>query len=208
MTSTPQKIILASGSAVRATLMRSACIPFEQVPADIDESILKQQLENDPASHTEHGAGAAIALALARAKAELVSASNPHALVIGADQVMTLGTACYDKPKDMAEARARLQQFRGQAHVLHAGVALALDGKTIWHHYQPSHLTMRTFSDAFLDDYLKRAGEGVLASVGAYQLESIGAQLFDKIDGDYFSILGLPMLPLMDELRRHGAIAT
>ncbi|MEQ8746393.1 Maf family protein [Pyruvatibacter sp.] len=208
MTSLPQNIILASGSAVRATLMRGAHIPFKQVPADLDESVLKQKLENDPASQTEHGAGPAIAVALAKAKAEQVSAANPQALVIGADQVMTLGTACYDKPKDMVEARARLQQFRGHPHVLHAGVALAVAGKTIWHHYQPSHLTMRTFSDAFLDAYLAQAGEAVLASVGAYQLEGIGAQLFDKIDGDYFSILGLPMLPLMDELRRHGAIAT
>jgi septum formation protein len=205
MSQTPP-IILASGSAVRANLLTGARIPFEKKPAHLDESILKRELENDPAAQGEHGAGPAIAEALAKAKAELVSKANPSALVIGADQVMTLGTTCYDKPGDMAEAKARLRDFRGKPHVLHGGVALARDGKTIWHHYQPSHLTMRDFSDAFLDGYLEEAGEAVLSSVGAYQLESIGAQLFEKIDGDYFAILGLPLLPLMAELRRLGAL--
>lgn len=199
-------LILASGSAVRANLLNGARILFEKKPADLDESILKRELENDPAAQSEHGAGPAIAVALAKAKAELVSRENPDALVIGADQVMTLGTTCYDKPKDMAEAKARLRDFRGKPHVLHGGVALARGGDTIWHHYQPSHLTMRDFSDAFLDHYLEEAGEAVLSSVGAYQLESIGAQLFDRIDGDYFAILGLPLLPLMAELRRLGAL--
>lgn len=206
MTLQKPKIILASGSAVRAHLMEGAQIAFEKIPPDLDESILKRELENDPACHNEHGAGPAISLALAKAKAELVSTAHPNALVIGADQVMTLGRDCYDKPKDMAEARARLQQFRGRSHLLHAGVALARGGETIWHHYQPSHLTMRDFSDAFLDAYLESTGDKVLASVGAYQLESIGAQLFEKIDGDYFSILGLPLLPLMTELRNQGAL--
>ncbi|WP_428482979.1 Maf family nucleotide pyrophosphatase [Pyruvatibacter mobilis] len=205
MSDTPT-LILASGSAVRANLLKGARIPFEKKPADLDESILKRELENDPAAQGEHGAGPAIAVALAKAKAELVSRENPDALVIGADQVMTLGTTCYDKPKDMAEAKARLRDFRGKPHVLHGGVALARGGETIWHHYQPSHLTMRDFSDAFLDHYLEEAGEAVLSSVGAYQLESIGAQLFDRIDGDYFAILGLPLLPLMAELRRLGAL--
>lgn len=205
MSDTPT-IILASGSAVRANLLNGARIPFEKKPADLDESILKHELENDPTAQGEHGAGPAIAVALAKAKAELVSRENPDALVIGADQVMTLGTTCYDKPKDMAEAKARLRDFRGKPHVLHGGVALARGGETIWHHYQPSHLTMRDFSDAFLDHYLEEAGEAVLSSVGAYQLESIGAQLFDRIDGDYFAILGLPLLPLMAELRRLGAL--
>ena len=184
MPQTPPTIILASGSAVRASLMRGAHIPFEIVPADIDESILKRELEASPAAEGEHGAGPAIASALAKAKAEIVSSAHPEALVIGADQVMTLG-----KP-----------------HLLHGGVALAQGGKTIWDHYQPSHLTMRDFSDAFLDHYLETAGEEILKSVGAYQLESIGAQLFEKIDSDYFSILGLPLLPLMAELRRLGAL--
>ncbi|WP_422005296.1 Maf family protein [Pyruvatibacter mobilis] len=205
MSDTPT-LILASGSAVRANLLNGARIPFEKKPADLDESILKLELENDPTAQGEHGAGPAIAVALAKAKAELVSRENPDALVIGADQVMTLGTTCYDKPKDMAEAKARLRDFRGKPHVLHGGVALARGGDTIWHHYQPSHLTMRDFSDAFLDHYLAEAGEAVLSSVGAYQLESIGAQLFDRIDGDYFAILGLPLLPLMAELRRLGAL--
>ncbi|WP_422023789.1 Maf family protein [Pyruvatibacter mobilis] len=205
MSDTPT-LILASGSAVRANLLNGARIPFEKTPADLDESILKRELENDPAAQGEHGAGPAIAVALAKAKAELVSRENPDALVIGADQVMTLGTTCYDKPKDMAEAKARLRDFRGKPHVLHGGVALARGGDTIWHHYQPSHLTMRDFSDAFLDHYLEEAGEAVLSSVGAYQLESIGAQLFDRIDGDYFAILGLPLLPLMAELRRLGVL--
>ncbi len=206
MSKTPPTIILASGSAVRANLMRGAHIPFEIVPADIDESILKEELENSPAAQEEHGAGPAIASALAKAKAEIVSASHPDALVIGADQVMTLGKTCYDKPRDMAEARARLKDFRGKPHMLHGGVALATGGRTIWDYYQPSHLTMRNFSDAFLDHYLETAGEAILKSVGAYQLESIGAQLFVRIDSDYFSILGLPLLPLMAELRRLGAL--
>lgn len=206
MPQTPPTIILASGSAVRASLMRGAHIPFEVVPADIDESILKRELEASPAAEGEHGAGPAIASALAKAKAEIVSSAHPEALVIGADQVMTLGKTCYDKPKDMEEARARLKEFRGKPHLLHGGVALAQGGKTIWDHYQPSHLTMRDFSDAFLDHYLETAGEEILKSVGAYQFESIGAQLFEKIDSDYFSILGLPLLPLMAELRRLGAL--
>ncbi|MDW3098279.1 MAG: Maf family protein [Alphaproteobacteria bacterium] len=206
MSSIPPTIILASGSAVRANLMRGAHIPFEIVPADIDESILKSELENSPAANGEHGAGPDIATALAKAKAEIVSKAHPDALVIGADQVMTLSKTCYDKPRDMAEARSRLWEFRGKPHLLHGGVALAKGGKTIWDYYQPSHLTMRNFSEAFLDHYLETAGDAILKSVGAYQLESIGAQLFESIDSDYFSILGLPLLPLMAELRRLGAL--
>jgi len=208
MSSGRSAIILASGSAVRANLMRGAQIPFEIVPADLDESILKRELGNGPDAEGEHGAGPAISMALAKAKAELVSAQHPDALVIGADQVMTLGKTCYDKPKDMQEARNRLRAFRGKSHLLHGGVALAQAGETIWDHYQPSHLTMRDFTDGFLDAYLETAGPAVLSSVGAYQLESIGAQLFERIDGDYFAILGLPLLPLMAELRRLGALDT
>ncbi len=199
-------IILASGSAVRARLLEGARIPFERIPSKVDESILKAELETDGADAGEHGAGPAIARALAEAKAKDVSKDHPDALVIGADQVLTLGRDSFDKPRDMDEARERLKQFRARGHVLHSGVALVRGGETIWTHYEASHLVMRDFSDGFLDAYLTACGEAVLTSVGAYQLEGMGAQLFEKIDGDYFAILGLPLIPLMDELRKQGAL--
>lgn len=205
MSDTP-RLILASGSAIRARVLKDAGLAFEQIPSAVDEAILKQGIETTGPHDPVHGAGPAIATALAEAKARDVAAAHPDALVIGADQVMTLATDCFDKPRDMAQARARLAAFRGRTHTLHAGIALAAGGETLWQHYEAAHLTMRAFSDAFLDAYLAAAGEGVLASVGAYQLESLGSQLFARIDGDYFSILGLPLLPLMEELRRRGAL--
>lgn len=207
MSQSPPQIILASGSAVRAALLKGAHVVFDQIPANLDEARVKRQLEADPTQQGPHGAGPAIALELAKQKAEHLSSQHPHALVIGADQVMTLGRVAYDKPKDMAVARARLKQFRGRAHMLHAGLALARGGRCVWQHQEHARLTMRDFSDAFLDSYLDCAGDAVLASVGAYQLESIGAQLFETIDGDYFAILGLPLLPLLAQLRLYQALA-
>lgn len=199
-------IILASGSAVRARVLADAGIDAARIPSGVDEAVLKRRIEAVGPHDPEHGAGPAIATALAEAKARDVAAAHPDSLVIGADQVMTLGLETFDKPRDMAEARARLAEFRGKTHTLHAGVALVRGNQTLWRHYQAAHLTMRDFSDAFLDGYLEAAGEDILSSVGAYQLERLGSQLFARIEGDYFSILGLPLLPLMDELRRRGAL--
>ena len=201
-------IVLASGSAVRARLMRDAGIAFEQIASGVDEAAVKARIEAAEPRPGAHGTGPQIARTLAEAKARDVSMQRPGALVVGADQVLTLGARAYDKPRDVAEARQRLSAFRGKTHVLHSGVALVRDGATLWQHYEASCLTMRAFSDEFLDAYVAAVGDGLTASVGAYQLEGVGAQLFARIEGDYFAILGLPMLPLMAELRRHGALAT
>ena len=143
---------------------------------------------------------------LARAKAETVSARHAGTLVVGADQVLALGDELLTKAKDETEARAALQKLRGRTHALHAAVALAQDGKTVWERAGTAKLTVRDFSNAFLDAYLVRAGDLVTQSVGAYQLEGPGAQLFSKIDGDYFNILGLPLVPLLDFLRAERVI--
>lgn len=206
--SAPTPLVLASGSAVRARLLADAGVTFERLPSRVDEAALKREIEEGgkPAADPDHGNGPEIARMLARAKACDVSRARPGAVVIGADQVMTLDGRSFDKPRSMEEARARLRAFRGRTHALHAGVALARDGEVIWDLCDTARLTMRDFSDAFLDAYLEAAGPEILSSVGAYQLEKLGAQLFSRIEGDFFSILGLPLLPLFDELRRLGIL--
>lgn len=141
--------------------------------------------------------------ALAELKALSVSRSRPD-FVIGADQMLALGDEVFDKPKSPAEAREQLLRLRGQTHELITAAVVAREGSIIWRHVDTPKLKMRTFSDAFLDDYLSRAGENVLRSVGAYQLEGLGAQLFERVEGDYFSVLGLQLLPLLAFLREHG----
>lgn len=194
-------VVLASKSAVRSALLRAAGVPFETVGAGVDEAALKAALLGEGARPRD------VANALAEAKAVRVSAARPEALVIGADQTLDFRGRLFDKPESLGEARARLQALRGHSHALHSGVVVARDSQPIWRESVSARLTMRPFSDAFLDGYLRRGGAELLSSVGAYQLEGEGAQLFSRIDGDYFAILGLPLLGLLDLLRRHGVLA-
>ncbi len=197
---TAAQLILASGSSARRQMLASAGVTFAVHPADVDEDAIRATLANPDPMH--------VARVLARAKAEEVSRRNPHALVIGSDQVLALGHTIYTKPSGIAEARTALRSLSGRRHHLHSAVVLASNGTRIWDHLDTAALHMRDVSDAFLDDYLARAGARVCTSVGAYELEGLGIQLFESIEGDYFTILGMPLLPLLTELRARGVIAT
>ena len=195
------RIILASGSKARASVLAGAGVTFEVVVAGVDEAAMKAGL-------LAQGSGPrAVADALAELKAVRVSRKQPGALVIGADQTLDLDGQLFDKAESLAEARERLKHLRGKTHKLHSAVVVARDGEVIWREVPAARLTMRPFTDAFLDDFLARGGEGLLGSVGCYRLEDDGVQLFSRIDGDYFTILGLPLMGLLDLLRRHGALA-
>ncbi|MEQ9448453.1 MAG: Maf family protein [Rhodospirillaceae bacterium] len=195
-------LILASGSKSRASLLKGAGLEFQIVPAMVDESGVKSALQAEGAT------AAQCAETLGELKAVKVSQTKPGALVVGADQLLECDGAWFDKPADTDGARKHLQTLRGRQHVLATSVVVALDGARIWHHNAAPRLTMRAFSDAFLEDYLLQVGENVLSSVGAYQLEGRGIQLFNRIDGDYFSILGLPLLELLSFLRGHNVVPT
>ncbi|SCY24980.1 Maf-like protein [Rhizobium sp. NFACC06-2] len=190
-----QELILASSSASRQMLMRNAGLTFSAIPADIDERALNEQLERDGASPEE------VALELARAKALAVGALYPEALVLGCDQTMALGTRVYHKPKTMAEAEAHLLSLSGKVHRLNSAAVLVRHGEVVWQIVSSAELTVRTLSAEFVSRHLQRVGEKALSSVGAYQLEGEGIQLFTSIEGDYFTILGLPLLPLLSKLR-------
>lgn len=194
-------LILASASTVRATLLRQAGLVFDVQNSRVDEDVIKESF----AARNDMDIDA-LTLELAAAKANAVSVLHSNALVIGADQILSCENRRYDKPRDMAEARANLMKFRGRPHRLHSGVVIAQAGKIIWRHSDHADLTMRDFSDAFLEDYLAEVGPKVMTSVGCYQLEGPGVQLFDKIEGDYFTILGLPLLPLLEALRGHHVV--
>jgi len=192
-------VILASKSAARTAVLKGAGVAFETAVSGVDEDAVKTAL-------LAEGQGArAIAEALAELKAQKISQSRPG-LVIGADQTLEFDGRLYDKAETVEEARARLKLLRGQPHQLHSAVVVAKDGAPIWRDMVSCTLTMRDFSDDFLEDYLVREGEAALGSVGCYRLESLGAQLFSKIEGDYFAILGLPLLGLLDLLRNHGLV--
>lgn len=193
-------IILASASKSRASLMRAAGISFDVIPPHADEDSVKNSLKAEGAS------AAQCAELLAELKAVQISQRHHDALVIGADQMLDCGGIWFDKPKDMEDARNHMLLLRGKTHVLPTAVCVALNGARIWHHVAQPRLTVRDFSDAFIDSYLAVAGTAVLSSVGAYQLEGPGAQLFSRIDGDFFTILGLPLLELLGFLREHGAV--
>src|ERR1700683_2061442 len=195
-----QPLVLASGSAVRRTLLEAAGIPVAAHAADIDERRLEGEASSMPPAES--------AGLLARAKALQVAKSFAGRLVLGADQILTLDGKRFAKPADRAAARAQLRGFAGRTHQLHSAVALVQDAATLFQHADTARLTMRSFSDEFLDRYLDIAGTAVTASVGAYQLEGPGIQLFERIEGDYFTILGLPLLPPLDFLRRHGSLMT
>ena len=192
------RLILASASTSRAQVLRSAGVEFDIVPSYLDEGLFKRSARID----------GSIAGELAQMKALHVSAANPGALVIGADQVLMLDYVLMSKAETMEEAGRQLRKLRGRQHVLVSALALAKDGAVVWRHVDEPKLTMRDFSDAFLNDYLAREGEGILSSVGSYRLEGLGAQLFETVEGDYFSILGLPLQPLLGALRGFGVIAT
>ncbi len=196
----PAPVILASKSAARRAVLQGAGVPFEAASADVAEEATKARLLAGGASPQ------AIAEALAEEKALAVSAMRPG-LVIGADQTLEFEGGLYDKVETMAAARERLRVLRGKPHQLHSAVVVALGGSPIWRETVSASLLMREFSDAFVDTYLALEGEAALGSVGCYRLEGLGAQLFSRIEGDYFAILGLPLLGLLSLLRQHQVLS-
>jgi septum formation protein len=195
------RIVLASKSASRQAILRAAGVPFEVMGSGVDEDAAKAHLLAEGQGPRE------IADHLAEAKAVAVSRALPGAIVIGADQTLDLDGELIDKAETLGEGRNRLRRLRGRSHLLHSAVVVAQHGASVWNYMESPRLTMRAASDAFVDGYLTRHGEALLGSVGVYQLENDGAQLFDEIDGDYFAILGLPLLPLLRLLREKGALA-
>lgn len=193
-------LILASKSAARRAVLDGAGVRYEARVAGVDEDAVKTSLLAEGAGPRE------IADALAELKAIRVSAGRPD-FVIGSDQTLDLDGQLYDKAESVEAARERLKLLRGRTHKLHSAVVVAKEGTPIWREIVTASLTMRDFSDAFLEDYLAHEGEHALGSVGCYRLEGPGAQLFSKIEGDYFAILGLPLMGLLDLLRRHGELA-
>ncbi len=193
-------IILASSSETRRRLLRGAGIAYECAAADLDEGAMLQECESHGFSANE------AAQTLAAAKAKKIAALNPDALVIGCDQILHCQDLWFSKPKDRASAEKDLRFLRGKQHFLASAVVVAKQDTVLWRHTETAAMHMRDFSDAFLQDYMEKMGDAVLLSVGCYQLEGIGAQLFDKIAGDYFSILGLPLVPLLGALRSLDAI--
>lgn len=194
------RVILASGSAIRRQLMTDAGLDFEVITKPVDEGAIKESMLAESARLRD------IADALAEAKSMRVSRIE-DGLVIGADQIMVMDRQLFDKPKDINEARERLKLMRGKTHYLVGAVVICENGMPVWRHMAKTKLTMRDFSDEFLEDYLKTEGDLVTKSVGAYRFEGLGAQLFSHVEGDFFSILGLSLLPVMDYLRTRGAIA-
>lgn len=195
-------LVLASASTVRAEMLSGAGLRFDVRRSPVDEDAVKAALKSERGEIT----GEDLATILAQTKATAVSELETSSLVIGADQVLAFEGRFYDKPKDMDEARQALIAMRGKTHVLHTAAACAESGTVVWHHESSVTLTMRDFSNDFLGTYLAACGEDILTSVGAYKLEGPGAQLFERIEGDYFSVLGLPLLPLLRFLRSHGAV--
>lgn len=197
---TPPKIVLASASVSRVRILKDAGVVFDIAPAHVDEESVKVALKNEAATALD------AAETLAELKAVKVSQQHPQALTIGADSILDLNGVWFDKPPDVDHAKAHLMTLRGRTHTLATAVVVALGGRRIWHYRDEPKLTMRRFSDDFLDQYLSDVGDAVMSSVGAYHLEGRGAQLFESIEGDFFSILGLPLMPLLAFLREHKAV--
>ncbi|RWG03693.1 Maf-like protein [Mesorhizobium sp.] len=195
-----RKIVLASGSPFRKAMLINAGLDIEAVPADVDERALEAPLQDSGVSPED------VASILAEAKATEVSERRPGALVLGCDQTLSLGDEIFHKPADMEGARRHLLALSGKTHQLNSAAVLCRDGEVLWRHVGIASLTMRKLDPAFIGRHLARVGAKALASVGAYQIEGEGIQLFERIEGDYFTIVGLPLLPVLKELRALGAI--
>ena len=195
----PQPLVLASQSKVRRTVLEAAGIPVDARPAHLDERAIEDGVKGGPGD---------VALTLAREKARTVAAMSDRMLIAGCDQTLALGDTRFSKPKDRDAAREQLKFMRAKPHELHSAVAVCRNGAVAFTHVSVARLTMRPFSDAFLEAYLDEAGASVTQSVGAYQLERFGIHLFEKIEGDHFTILGIPLLPLLEHLRDAGALAS
>jgi len=194
-----EPLVLASRSKARQALLAAAGIPIEIWAADLDERGLE--------SGATSAAPGAVAAHLARAKASVVAEALSGRLTLGADQVLALGAERFAKPADRAAARMQLRALSGRTHELHSAIAFVKDAEVLFEHVGVARLTMRPLSERFLDLYLDAAGDAATASVGGYQLEGLGVQLFERVDGDYFTVLGLPLLQALDFLRRKGCLA-
>ncbi len=195
-----KKLVLASASPHRKSLLESAGLPVDAIPAEIDERAIEQALGDEAAD------GETLAAILAEAKAMDVSEREPEAIVIGCDQTLTLDDEIFHKPANMEEARRNLLRLSGKTHQLNSAVVLVLAGKTLWRHTGVARMTMRDFDAAYTGRYLARMSDAILGSVGAYQIEGEGINLFETVKGDFFTIVGLPLLPLLAELRTRGLI--
>lgn len=195
-----EKIILASSSPFRQAMLKNAGLDFEAVAADINERAVEAPLQESGATPAD------VAQVLAEAKALEISERFPGRLVLGCDQTLSLGDRVFHKPADMEDARRHLLALSGKTHQLNSAVVLVRDGETLWRYVGVALMTVRVLTPAFIGRHLARVGDRALQSVGAYQIEGEGIQLFDKIDGDHFTIVGLPLLEVLAELRRLGAI--
>lgn len=198
MASPNELLILASASAVRARLLRGAGLEFAVEPAAVDEGGVKRRYRAAGRSAVD------CAVALAEAKARAVSLRHPRTLVIGADQILVCGGEWFDKPEDLPALRRQLERLRGGTHALETAVCTVENGARLWNASSTARLTMHDFTDSFLDGYLAAEGEAVLGSLGGYRLEGRGVQLFARVEGDYFAVLGLPLIELLGFLRRRG----
>ncbi len=194
------KLVLASASAVRTRLLTNAGVPHVVDPAHVDEASVRDALLAEGAEHF------AIAETLGELKAQRISQKRPGDMVLGADQVLSCNGVLFEKPADLDHVRAHLKALMGKAHTLHTSASVVRDGNVLWHQNASATLHMRNLSDDFIDAYVETVGEAACASVGAYELEGLGAQLFSRIDGDFFVILGLPMLPLLEFLRNNNVV--
>jgi len=199
LVSSEHRLILASKSAGRAAVLKGAGLAFDQIHANVDEASIRDSLRAEGVPTARQ------ADLLAETKAMKVSA-NHRGVVIGADQILEVDGEAMDKAASMAEARSHLLRLRGKTHILQTAIVACIEGAPVWRHLAQPRLRMRNFSDAFLDAYLAGIGEAALSTVGSYEIEGRGAQLFDRIEGDHFSIIGLPLLPLLGWLRDRGTL--
>ena len=181
-------------------MLANAGVPFTASAASVDEEAIKASMRATGADVAE------VAELLAATKAQQVSRNHENSLVIGADQMLACDGEWFDKPANPLAARNQMEKLRGRTHELISAVCVVRDGDVLWHHIDRARITMRPFSDAFTDQYIDKMGENICATVGGYELEGLGAQMFSRIEGDYFTILGMPLLPLLDFLRGHGVI--
>lgn len=196
-----ERLVLASGSQIRAQLLRNAGVAHDVIPARIDEDAIKASLRAEDASPRD------VADVLAEMKAQRIGLKHPDALVIGCDQVLSLGRDILSKPASPDEAVAQISALRGQTHQLLSAAVIYGEGKPLWRHVGVVRMQMRTLSDAFIADYVSRNWDSIRYSVGAYKLEEEGVRLFTRIDGDYFSVLGLPLLELLSYLTLRGTLS-